>query len=335
MAAACGGNGSPTRPGTPNPGTGTPPEPQPTPGPFAVTGFAVDATNDAAATRVSFTVNGTLVGRSGANGTFNVGFPTSGVNRTVITASGFVSRETGITAPGANLRLSLIPATFDLPAFDQMFRHSSSGLTRWTSPPGLVLERQVVQFTQVCQQSYQAIDETIGDADRDAILRDMRDGYEILTAGRIGSLTSVSTQTSGAGTTIAPRQDRKIVVIRGAGLTSATGFWGYACWSTTADGEVTSGFIILDNAFEKSTSPFHRSLRMHELGHTLGCQHVSTGRTSVMNSNARTEPNDFDRQAARIATLRPTGNRTPDTDPAAHAAASLAASRAVTWHGAH
>lgn len=335
VVMGCGGGSSPTSPGSQPPST-TPPAPQPTPGAHVVTGSLLNAaTDDAAAAVASFTVNGTLVGRSESTGAFSVGFPGLGLNRTVVGADGFVSRETGIVAPGANLRLSLIPSSFDLAAFDQMFRHASVGLTRWTSPPGLVLERRVIKFTQVCQQSYETIDETIGDAESDAILRDMRDGYELLTAGRIGGLTSVSMQTSIAGAALTPRQDRKIVVMRGAGLTAATTYWGYACWSTTADGEVTAGFIILDNAFEKGPSPFHRSLRMHELGHTLGCQHVTTGRISVMNQNARTEPNDFDRQAARIATLRPTGNRTPDIDPSAHTATSLAASRAVTWHGAH
>ena len=333
----CGGGGSPTTPRTPPPAD-NPAEPQPSPGPHVVTGTLVDATTGAPAPAVSFTVNGTLVGRSSA-GTFSVGFPATGTNRTVLTADSFVTRETGISAPGSNLQLSLIPSSFDLASFNQMFRHSSSGLTRWTNPPALVLERRVVQFTQVCQSSYETIDETIDDAESEAILRDMRDGYELLTAGRVGPLTSVATQTSPAGAAFAPRRDRTIVVMRGEGLQKATTFWGYACWSTSADGEVTAGFIILDNDFEQSTnsslSQFHRSLRMHELGHTLGCQHVTTGRTSVMNSDARTEPNDFDQQAARIATLRPTGNRTPDVDPAAHIAASLAASRAVTWHGAH
>jgi hypothetical protein len=59
---------------------------------------------------------------------------------------------------------------------------------------------------------------------------------------------------------------------------------------------------------------FRRSLRAHELGHALGYSHV-TVRTSVMNSNARTEPNEFDREATQIVYQRPPGNRSPDTDP--------------------
>lgn len=339
FAAACSEGSRPTGPRTPVPNPGPAPGPTPNPGPYVVTGATQSATDGSAAPSVSFTVNGTLIGISGANGSFSAGFPASGLNRATLTASGFVTRETGISAPANDLTLSLIPSTFDIAAFDQMFRHSSSGLTRWRTAPSLVVERRVVQFTQICAQSYQAIEPTIGGSDTDAILTDMRDGFDMLTAGRLGPLASVSTQTSDAGATITPRQSGRILVMRGEGLTATTGFWGYACWSTTGDGEVTGGFIILDNAFENSTSPNHvpfkRSLRMHELGHTLGCQHVSTGRVSVMNSNARTEPNDFDRQAARVAALRPTGNRTPDIDPPSHTATALRAPQSVTWHGAH
>lgn len=331
LAAACGSSSGPTAPRDQNPPSGG----TPTPGGFTTTGSLINAIDDAPAGTVSFTVSGTLVGRSESTGAFAVGFPLSGLHRTVLSATGFVTRETGIAAPASGLRLSLIPSTFDLTSFDQMFRHSSSGLTRWTSAPGLVIERRVLQFTDVNASTYQALDETVSTAEADEIIADMRLGYEVLTAGALGPLASVSTQLADAGAAVTPRQDRRIVVTRQKGLTTATGFWGYARWSTTADGEVTSGVIILDRDFEAGPSAFHRSLRMHELGHTLGCQHVS-GITSVMNSNARTEPNTFDRQAARLAMLRPSGNRTPDVDPPAHTATTASrAPQALVWHGAH
>lgn len=338
LAIGCGGG--PTTPGADrNPGQTLPPSvPQPTPGPHAVTGAVVNAADDAAVSAaVSFTVDSTLVGRSELNGTFTVGFPSSGANRTVLNAAGYVDRQTNIAAPGANLRVSLIPAApaFDLAAFDQMFRHSSSGLTRWRTPPGLTIERRVLQFTDVGANTYQALEESLTQEEVDAVVADLLAGYDLLTAGRIGPLTSVAAQESAIGSTVTPRQNGRIVVTRQAGLTAATQFWGYARWSTTGDGEVTSAVIILDRDFERSASPFHRSLRMHELGHALGCQHV-TGRQSVMNADARTEPNTFDRQAARIATLRPTGNRTPDIDPLSHTASSAARlSQPLIWHGAH
>lgn len=324
----------PTSPGVAQPPpTGGPP---PSPGPHVVTGSIVSALDEAAgAPNAAFTVNSTLVGRSDAGGQFTVGLPASGVNRAVLSAAGYVARETGINAPGDNLRLSLIPSTFNLAAFDLMFRPSGGGLARWTSAPAIVLEHRVVQFAgNTCVQSYQALDETISDADSDEILTDLRDGYELLTAGLIGPLTSVTTQLSAGGSTVEPRRDRTIIVMRGEGLFAATGYLGSACWSRSADGSVTSGFIVLDNAFESAASRFHRSVRMHELGHTLGCTHV-TGQVSVMNPSARIEPTEFDRQAARIAALRPIGNRSPDIDPFMHVAAAIRASQPVTWYRAH
>lgn len=339
LAAGCGGS-SPTTPKPPSPSL-----PTPSPGQHTVTGSVVNALNAAGAASVSFTVGGTLVGRSEANGSFSVGFPATGLNRATLSATGFVTRETGVTAPGSGLTLSLIPTSFDLMSFDQMFRHqqlsgAGPGLTRWTTAPGLVLERRVVEFTDICAQSYTGIDETIPQGEADSIITDMRDGFALLTSGRLGGLASITTQQADAGAAVVPRQPGRIVVMRGRGLQAKTTYWGYACWSTTADGEVTSGFIVLDRDFDASTSPslapFHRSLRMHELGHTLGCQHVTNGRISVMNTNARTEPNDFDRDAARLAMLRPTGNRTPDIDPASHLATAAArTAQPLIWHGAH
>jgi len=55
-------------------------------------------------------------------------------------------------------------------------------------------------------------------------------------------------------------------------------------------------------------------LRIHELGHALGYQHV-TARPSIMNASIGPEPTDFDRAGATIAFQRLPGNRAPDADP--------------------
>ncbi len=106
----------------------------------------------------------------------------------------------------------------------------------------------------------------------------------------------------------------EIVVARFAGLQAATGFWGYGRWASDGAGSIRAGIIMLDAAFDTSGSVYRRSLRVHELGHALGYNHV-TSRESVMNSSAQTEPNQFDLQGARLAFLRPPGNRSPDRDP--------------------
>ena len=304
-----------------------------------VTGTAVNAFTDGAAPSIAIATNGTALGSSAANGTFTIGFSATGVNRITMSGAGFVARQTGVQAPSANLQLSLIPSSFDLNAFNQMFRHASvnggPALTRWTGPPKLLIERRVLQFTTTGATSYTALSETLTDAEVAGITTDMRDGYALLTAGRLATFQSVETRTSAPGAAVAIGQPGYIVVTRQVGLTAAEHYWGYARWSTAADGEVTRGFVILDRDFERSASIYKRSLRMHELGHTLGCNHVFLPFRSVMNSNAETEPNTFDQQAAKLAMLRPVGNRAPDIDPdGASATTASRAARPHTWHGA-
>lgn len=334
LAGACGGGGrAPTQPdssGSATPVSG-----------HIVTGTSVNALSGNAASSITISTGGAPLGVTGADGAFRIGFAASGNNRITLSGAGFVERQTGIQAPALDLRLSLIPAAgFDLNLFNQMFRHTSSGiLARWTSPPHLLIERRVLQFTDVNASSYTALGDTVTEAEAASLAADLTDGYALLTDGKLGTFASVSSQTAAPGTTVAVSNDARIVVTRVQGLTTATRFWGYARWSTTADGQVTRAFMMIDADFERSTSPLlvasRRALRMHELGHALGCQHV-TGTVSVMNSDARSEPTAFDRDAARLAMLRPVGNRAPDIDPTGHTATTAArTASAPTWHGAH
>ena len=304
-----------------------------------VTGTAVNVLTDTPAPSIAIAAsNGLALGSATADGTFTIGFSATGVNRLTMSGGGFVERQTGVQAPGANVRLSLIPSTFDLSSFNQMFRHApvngTPALTRWTAPPKLMIERRVLQFTTLGAQTYTALSETLTDAEVAGIITDMRDGYALLTAGRLGTFASIETRTSAEGAAVSINEPGYIVVTRQPGLTAAENYWGYARWSTTPDGEVTRGFIILDRGFELSSSSFKRSLRMHELGHTLGCNHVFNI-ASVMNQNAQTQPNTFDQQAAKIAMMRPPGNRAPDIDPVGTSATTASrAPRAQIWHGA-
>jgi hypothetical protein len=89
---------------------------------------------------------------------------------------------------------------------------------------------------------------------------------------------------------------------------------------------------MLDRAFDTSASPYRRSLRIHELGHALGYNHV-TARDSVMNAHGRSEPNAADRDASRLAFMRPPLNRSPDIDPDPFSVNLRAPSPGLTWRG--
>jgi hypothetical protein len=172
----------------------------------------------------------------------------------------------------------------------------------------------------------------MSDAEVDQLAQDLSWGLPQLTGGRFAEFSGQIRETGTPGAAVSVRRTGEIVVARYTGLTSATGFWGYGRWATASSGSVVAGIVMLDRDFELSGSNFRRSLRTHELGHALGYNHV-TNRASVMNSSARFEPNDFDLSAARLAFLRPPGNRAPDIDPDEFTS-NLSIGGPLVWSGA-
>jgi Carboxypeptidase regulatory-like domain len=236
--------------------------------------------------------------------------PTS--RRLVFRGTNVVERHTDVRMPGANTLISMIAGGFDLAAFDEMFR--APALTRWTVAPPLVLERSILQFTDVDMSEGSTLDDRMSSAETDALLADLKRALAPLTGGAFDEFSTVRIQTSAGGSVVELLNDGVITVGWVAGLQVATGYVGYGRWSPDADGAVTAGLIMLDSSFQRSRSPFLRSIRAHELGHALGYHHVTTT-PSVMNAWAVLEPTAFDRDASRIAFDRQPGNRSPDIDP--------------------
>jgi hypothetical protein len=122
-------------------------------------------------------------------------------------------------------------------------------------------------------------------------------------------------------------REGRIVVARFRGLSQSSGYWGYRR-SALRNSDVVAGAIMIDRDFDVAGNACQRSLRVHELGHALGYCHV-TRRQSFMNSAATFEPNDFDRDATKIAFQRLPGSQSPDRDPVR---TSLAAQTgAIVW----
>ena len=216
-------------------------------------------------------------------------------------------------------------------SFDQMFRPDSR-LQRWTSAPALVIETKTLAFTGTSDDQFVATSEELTSDEADRLLSDFTDGFRQLTADRLGGFASITMERATVGSFVNVKRTGTIVVARHQGLTQATGYWGYGRWATSGDGEVVGGIVFLDRDFDRAEGQYCRSLRVHELGHSLGYYHV-TLRSSVMNSSARLEPNEWDRQAILIAFQRPPGNRAPDVDPPQYSldARSLRGGAIATW----
>ena len=90
--------------------------------------------------------NGTPV-PSDADGLFVVSFPGASEYRLSGDQSELRARLTFVRANDSSEVISLIPASFNLTAFDVSLRPSGIGLTRWMSTPALVVLTREIQYT--------------------------------------------------------------------------------------------------------------------------------------------------------------------------------------------
>jgi hypothetical protein len=319
VGVAC-SNGTPTQP-SPTPGTPAPPAA------FSTNATIVDAVTGVALAGVSAGGADISGGPSGADGVLPIGSATGeSMPRSVtLTRSGSVTRSLSVRVPGTQIVLSMIPSTFNLAAFDELLRVSN--LRRWTSAPPLRIQSRVVQFTSVSAAQATGLTDVMSAAEMNRLEDDLTWALPRLTGDTFQMFAGVTRTTVDEGESMQVLNTGMITVARFQGLTAATGYWGYSRWQFQSDGTVIGGTIMLDQDFDSSSSPFIRSLRAHELGHALGYTHV-TLITSVMNSNARTEPNTFDQQATRIAFQRSPGNVRPDAEPSG---VSPNAARGAVW----
>jgi hypothetical protein len=278
-------------------------------------GRVVDILSRAGLEGIAISGDGVAPASSGSDGLFRVtGATGSAVSRLFeFTGAGVVTRRTWLRVPEeADVEISLIPNGFDQRAFDEMLR--APMLRRWTAAPPIVIERRALEFTHVDMTEAVAATESMSEGEAQSLLTDLTWALPQLTGGQFNDFDLVAWQTAQPGTTVRLLNTGVITVVRVKGLADSTGAWGWSRWLYGGTGIVVGGLVMLDDAFERSASPYLRSLRAHELGHALGYTHVSAT-LSVMNADGRVEPTPFDHDATRIAFDRPPGNRAPDTDP--------------------
>jgi hypothetical protein len=282
----------------------------------SLTGSTVSAVDGGTLGGVTVQIGPTKV-VSDAAGAFRVDNPAAGSQPVILSAPSVVERRTTLVLPADGpVREELIPATFDLEAFDQMFR-STGRLERWTSPPSLVVLTTVMTYAKEFGDGhqYRATSEQMPDADADLLVTQLTDALALLTGNTFTGFASVTRERESSGDLVETVRQGQIVVGRYNGVQGMLNTIGFGRWVPDEQGQVIAGVMYLDADFDKNNAE-RRLLRTHELGHALGYNHV-TSRTSIMNPAIGPEPTTFDRQGATIAFHRSPGNQSPDTDPTA------------------
>jgi hypothetical protein len=280
----------------------------------------VNAVDGAPAGNLSVRIGGRFPVSTDGSGFFQVDVHNTATQSAVLEGSGFVERETQMTASAAPTRVSMIPKTFDLGAFDEMFRTSNAKLQRWTQRPSLVILAAIMEYRGNAS-TYAATSEQLTEPEIAQLTAHMNEGLALLTGNTFASFSSVEIERPAGGSRVNTMRPGQIVVGRYSGIPSLTKTIGFGQWSEQPDGSIAGGAMYLDRDFDRDDNR-RRLLRIHELGHALGYQHVES-RASIMNPSIGPEPTEFDRAGAVIAFSRPVGNRSPDVDPSSAVLASV------------
>ena len=281
---------------------------------FAYRGETVSALDGSPIGRVAVRI-GAQSAVSDENGRFDLQNLAAGDGTVVISGASIVERQKTVAVPGnGTSRETLIPASFDLRAFDEMFR-GTGRLQRWTSAPALVVLAKVMQFeTFATEDQYHATSERLSDSETALMIEHLTEGLALLSGNTFTRFSAITIEDPSAGSRISTLRSGSVVVGRYRGIYSLSNTIAFGRWATNGSAEVTGGAIYLDANYDR-TNETRRLVRIHELGHALGYLHVTT-RVSIMNPAVGPAPTEFDRQAAVIAFQRAPGNRSPDNDVA-------------------
>ena len=294
---------------------GSPSTPSDSPTARMLEGQTVSAIDGSASGGISVRVGSARAVYTDSSGYFSVDVGGAGSFATTASGTAIVERRTLLDGPTSErTRLSLIPSSFDLAAFDQMFRTANSRLQRWMSRPSLVILASVMSYRGNSGMEYSATAEQMSDAEVALLAQHLTEGLSLLTGGAYTAFASVDVERPESGARVNVGRSGKIVVGRYNGVVSIASTIGFGTWQEQPDGTVTGGTTFLDTDFDR-TDNRRRLLRIHELGHALGYLHVTT-RSSIMNPSIGPEPTEFDRAGAIIAFQRQPGNTSPDIDPA-------------------
>jgi hypothetical protein len=288
----------------------------------ALAGRFINVLTGAPAAGVSLNVEGVGEVAAGADGQFSLDTEApDGRYRVTATAPGFVARQTTLSFPGEPPVISLIPASFNMTAFDQLVRQfgvHTNVTKRWTQAPALVIETSLVDPQSVPGgvPEYNAIAsaDQLSEASINELIAHLNSALPLMSAGNFPAFSSIEISTTPAGAPIPVDRLGTITALRYNGLSprcQGFTFFGYDSEAFTA----MSAALFMQTCTDSPTAAVPMSaIVAHELGHALGFGHSSAA-PSLMTPTVNSGMTDFDRQAVAIAFQRAAGNQAPDVDP--------------------
>jgi len=162
-----------------------------------------------------------------------------------------------------------------------------------------VVLMSVMQYHTGPQAEYAATAQTLTQTEADELVAHLTEALAILTNDRFGGFSRVHREVLPAGVTARIVRKGQIVVGRFDGIRSLRQTIGFGGRVPGRANDISSAAVLLDSDYDR-TSAQRRLLRIHELGHALGYDHVDAY-PSIMNPRIGTAPTDFDREAARLA----------------------------------
>lgn len=183
-------------------------------------------------------------------------------------------------------------------ALDEMLRGTNETTLRWDRVPELVVLMPVMQYEKSQGTQYRATAERLTGEEAAQLVADLTTALAVLTDNAFQGFAAVRHETVAAGEMVNVMRTGQIVVARYNGVRDQLATIGFGGRSTRG-AIIRAGSIILDSDFDRTSDTRHL-LRMHELGHALGYNHVQS-RASIMNPKIGSEVTTFDRSAARIA----------------------------------
>src|SRR5262245_60294192 len=119
---------------------------------------------------------------SDAAGSFQLDHLAAGKQDVVFSAASVVERHTSVAPSDGLVQQALIPSSFDLNAFDQMFR-ATGRLERWITAPSLVVLTTVMNFDNGFGNSndYKGTSEQLSEAEVDQLVAHLTAALATLT----------------------------------------------------------------------------------------------------------------------------------------------------------